>query len=214
MKSNHKYPFLPSFSVRSGRGYKKTNTHILCKYNVEHYILNQYCCSDYWLEIGFGNGDFIINKAIANPNIHFIGCEVYKRGIYSLLNKIIDLNIHNISIYHGDARSLLIDIPDHFLSTLVILFPDPWHKKKHRKRRLLNPYFFEITKNKIKDKMIIATDSENYAKFIQQSASNEFNSIECTRQLSKIIDLNTKYGIKTKEQDPFCFTIHNKKNSQ
>ena len=117
------------------------------------------------LEIGFGMGDFLFQKALAQPNVGFLGCEVYENGVASLLTRIIEANLSNVLIHSGNCTDLLDNLSGAELNAVHLLFPDPWPKSKHHKRR-----FF--TKENI-DKMycalrrggciFIATDIEEYA---------------------------------------------------
>ncbi|MDR2008174.1 MAG: tRNA (guanosine(46)-N7)-methyltransferase TrmB [Alphaproteobacteria bacterium] len=92
------------------------------------------------LEIGFGSGDFIYNSAVANPKSLYVGVEVFANGVASLLDKI-DLSpssLQNILIYNSNVYYLLEKFQENTFDNLYILFPDPWHKTKHHKRRLIN----------------------------------------------------------------------------
>ncbi len=90
-----------------------------------------------FLEIGFGGGEHLAQVAMDNPNDLFIGCEPFVNGVASLLGKIDDNKIENIRIYQADARGLIKEIPNDTLSGVFLLFPDPWSKKRHTKRRFL-----------------------------------------------------------------------------
>lgn len=90
-----------------------------------------------FLEIGFGSGEHIAKMAMSNPNDLFIGCEPFINGVASLLVKIDENKIKNIRIYQFDARILIKGIPENILSGVFLLFPDPWPKRKHIKRRFL-----------------------------------------------------------------------------
>lgn len=102
------------------------------------------------LEIGFGIGDSIIHQAIKNKNINFLGIEVYYTGIFSCMKKAFVNNITNLKIIYFDAIDVLLNmIPDHSIQIIQIFFPDPWPKKKHNKRRLINTSFIKIIRNKL-----------------------------------------------------------------
>ena len=90
------------------------------------------------LEIGFGAGEHLGAQAAAHPNRGFIGCEVYVNGVAALLARIDDGGLDNIRIHDGDARELLEWLPPGVLDQVFILFPDPWPKKRHHKRRLIS----------------------------------------------------------------------------
>ena len=91
-----------------------------------------------WLEIGFGGGEHLFEQARANPNIGFIGCEPFINGVAKLLVNIQRENIENIRIHADDALVLLAQLPPDSIDRLFTLFPDPWPKKRHHKRRLIN----------------------------------------------------------------------------
>lgn len=119
------------------------------------------------VEIGFGNGVFILERAIAEPDINFIGVELYHRGINALAKRIKKSNVENLIIAYADAKKFLTDsLRDNDLTELYINFPDPWPKKRHKKRRLVNANFAKLVYSKMKDKgkIYLATDSENYGK--------------------------------------------------
>ncbi len=91
-----------------------------------------------WLEIGFGGGEHLAIQAINNPQITFIGAEPFVNGVAKLLVAIEENNIDNLAVHDGDVRVLLPKIPDNCLSRLFLLYPDPWHKQRHHKRRMVN----------------------------------------------------------------------------
>jgi len=94
--------------------------------------------SDVWLEIGFGGGEHLLWQAKANPSVGFIGCEPFEDGVVKLLS-VIDLEgITNVRVCAGDARPLLRLLPEATIGRAFILFPDPWPKKRHHKRRLVS----------------------------------------------------------------------------
>ena len=91
------------------------------------------------MEIGFGGGEHLAAQAEANPNVGFIGCEPFLNGVAKLLNLIQQHDLLNIRIHDEDARDLIELMPDSCLAAIYLLYPDPWPKKKHHKRRFLNP---------------------------------------------------------------------------
>jgi tRNA (guanine-N7-)-methyltransferase len=95
--------------------------------------------SEVWLEIGFGSGEHLLWQAARHPHAGFIGCEPFINGLASLLGEIDREGLHNIRIHDGDARDVLAWLPSGSLRRIVILFPDPWPKKRHAKRRLISP---------------------------------------------------------------------------
>ena len=92
-----------------------------------------------WLEIGFGAGEHLAWQAARRPDVGFIGCEPFMNGVAALLSRIVDGNLTNIRIFPDDARLLLARLGAGQVSRLAMLFPDPWPKKRHHKRRIVNP---------------------------------------------------------------------------
>lgn len=92
-----------------------------------------------WLEIGFGAGEHLIAQAEANPRIAFIAAEIFLNGIASLVKNISDKKLSNIRIFDNDVRSLLPLLPNASINKIFLLFPDPWPKSRHAKRRFINP---------------------------------------------------------------------------
>lgn len=93
----------------------------------------------YWLEIGFGKGEHLAWQAQQNPEVGLIGCEPYLNGVAGLLSYIDDEAIENIRIYGDDARHVLKALPDASLERVFLIHPDPWPKRRHARRRFMNP---------------------------------------------------------------------------
>ena len=94
--------------------------------------------SAYWLEIGFGGGEHLAAQAALNPDVGFIGCEPFVNGVASLLAVIQDQNLKNIRLFDDDVRYLLPGFRDGAFEQVFLLYPDPWPKKKHNRRRMIN----------------------------------------------------------------------------
>lgn len=99
-----------------------------------------------WVEIGFGGGEHAIAQAAANPRVGLIACEVFENGICSLLSSLIPEGDEatspvpgNLRLFTDDARILLRDLPDGALAKIFLMFPDPWPKSRHAKRRFVHP---------------------------------------------------------------------------
>lgn len=119
-----------------------------------------------FLEIGYGNGTGLTTLAQQHPEHNFIGIEVFKPGIMALLQQIHTLNLTNIRLYHGDAVTILANcIAPQSLQGIQIFFPDPWPKKRHHKRRLIQPATVTIVTNTLKNRgsLHLATDWQDYA---------------------------------------------------
>ncbi|HEX4918497.1 MAG TPA: tRNA (guanosine(46)-N7)-methyltransferase TrmB [Limnobacter sp.] len=119
-----------------------------------------------WLEIGFGMGETTAKIAAAHPHVNYLGVEIYTAGVGSLLKKIEEQGLQNIRIISHDVVEVLQDmIPDGCLDKVLLYFPDPWRKKKHHKRRLIQTEFVAKLATKMKPGGVLhcATDWENYA---------------------------------------------------
>lgn len=130
------------------------------------------------VEIGFGMGDSLAEMAAANPDRDFMGIEVHRPGVGKLLNYIETLGLKNLRIYCHDAVEILCDcIADGSIDTVQIFFPDPWHKKKHHKRRLVQPAFIAALIRKLKPggRIHLATDWQNYAEHMMEVMSQAEN---------------------------------------
>lgn len=118
------------------------------------------------LEIGFGMGQSLLEMAQAAPEQDFIGIEVYQAGVGALLNGLLASNINNVRVYNCDALDVLKKaVPDASLDRVMLFFPDPWHKSRHHKRRIVQPDFARLVCSKLKVGGIfhLATDWQPYA---------------------------------------------------
>ena len=128
------------------------------------------------LEIGFGMGQSLVEMAAAAPEKNFIGIEVHKPGVGRLLHSMADQQVNNIRVYCHDAVEVLQDcVADASLDTVQIFFPDPWHKKRHHKRRLIQPAFVTQLVRKLRPGGLLhlATDWENYAEQMMEVLTAE-----------------------------------------
>jgi tRNA (guanine-N7-)-methyltransferase len=92
-----------------------------------------------WLEIGFGGGEHMAAQAARHPDVLILGAEPFQNGVASALRHIDEQGLPNVRLQDGDARELLARLPDASVARVFILFPDPWPKARHHKRRLVNP---------------------------------------------------------------------------
>lgn len=164
--------FIKSF-VKRGRGLSSKDKEILeqnlPKYKIDKDVIEKLDTATHInLEIGFGSGEFINNVSQKKPEEIFIGCEPYSTGVVKLLKNIEKNNIENIYIFNDDARTLLQEMPNNFLSKVFILFPDPWPKARHHKRRIINQALLNLLKEKMKEgsRLFIATDHADYKEWI------------------------------------------------
>lgn len=120
-----------------------------------------------WLEVGFGGGEHLAWQAVQNPHVGLIGAEPFVNGVAKLLSAIDDNGLENIRIHFGDARPLMEALPDASLSRIFVLHPDPWPKKKHYKRRMISPWFFEEASRLLRPggELRVASDIEDYVRW-------------------------------------------------
>lgn len=177
------------FGRRKGRVIRKTKTTLLDAFlpkikitedtAIDKQTLFGKAVEKVYLEIGFGNGEHLAGQAKNNPEVGFIGAEVFQNGVANLLSLITGIkdgtdlpeviNLENgrsdnIRVYDDDMRLLFPRIPDNFLDKVFVLFPDPWPKKRHASRRFINPdNLKEIARVLKKDGILrVATDHKVY----------------------------------------------------
>jgi len=119
---------------------------------------------DIWLEIGFGAGEHLAAQAHRNPGIGFIGVEPYVAGTAKLLAKIVTGEVANIRLYQSDARDIIETLPDASLGCVFVLFPDPWPKTRHHKRRLISTEMLDSLARLLRPgaELRFATDDPGY----------------------------------------------------
>lgn len=127
------------------------------------------------LEIGFGMGDSLVTMAVQNPQNDYLGIEVHTPGVGSLLLGVEEHQLSNIRVSQDDAVEVLANnIPNNSLTGVQLFFPDPWHKTRHHKRRIVQLEFVEL----LQQKLIVggffhmATDWQNYAEHMLEVMSN------------------------------------------
>ena len=120
-----------------------------------------------WLEIGFGGGEHLAWQAERNPDIGMIGAEPFVNGVAKLLVEIDDKKLDNIRIHFGDARPLIEALPDGALARIFVLHPDPWPKKRHHKRRMVSPWFYDQAMRLLQPggELRIASDIPDYIRW-------------------------------------------------
>ena len=119
-----------------------------------------------WLEIGFGGGEHLSARAAQNPDINYIGCEPFNNGIAKLLVAIDEQELNNVRLYSNDARHVLNALPEASLEGVYLLYPDPWPKKRHHKRRFVSKETLDLLSRAIKPggTLIIASDIPDYVR--------------------------------------------------
>lgn len=133
---------------------------------------------DVWLEIGFGGGEHLIWQAEHNPDVGIIGCEPFLDGVVKVVDAVQTRGLSNLRLFPDDARHLLRWLPDASVGRAFILFPDPWPKSRHHKRRLVSaPFLSSLARiMRLGAELRIATDIGDYARttLIAARATPEF----------------------------------------
>ncbi|HEY9235333.1 MULTISPECIES: tRNA (guanosine(46)-N7)-methyltransferase TrmB [Phenylobacterium] len=118
-----------------------------------------------WLEIGFGGGEHMASQAARRPDVLIVGCEPFLNGVASAVRHVDEQGLSNVRIHDGDARELAARMPTGCLSRVFILFPDPWPKARHHKRRIVQPEMVAELARLLKPggRLRFATDVAGYA---------------------------------------------------
>ncbi len=119
------------------------------------------------LEVGFGGGEHLASQAVAHPQTGFIGCEPFENGVAKLLTQVRARGLSNVRVHPDDARDILARLPDASLSVLFVLFPDPWPKFRHHKRRFIQARTLDEIARILKfgGELRVATDHPDYAQW-------------------------------------------------
>ena len=119
-----------------------------------------------WLEVGFGGGEHMVHQAAANPDVGIIGAEPYINGVAMLLGKIRRAGVENLAVHPGDARDLMDVLPDNSISRAFLLYPDPWPKARHHRRRFVTQEHLVPLARVLKPGAIfrVATDIPDYVR--------------------------------------------------
>jgi tRNA (guanine-N7-)-methyltransferase len=117
------------------------------------------------LEIGFGGGEHLVAAASQEPDVDYLGCEPFVNGMAKLLSRIDAQALANIRLYQGDAAEVLDSLPDASLSRVYLFYPDPWPKRRHRKRRFVGPENLARLARVLRPggELRFATDIDDYA---------------------------------------------------
>jgi tRNA (guanine-N7-)-methyltransferase len=121
--------------------------------------------AEVWLEAGFGGGEHLVGQAALRPDVLLLGAEPFLNGQATALARIEDLGLVNVRLHGGDVRALMARLPEASLERMFVLFPDPWPKSRHHKRRLIEPGFVAETARLLKPggRLRLATDWADYA---------------------------------------------------
>jgi len=119
-----------------------------------------------WLEIGFGGGEHLVHQAAENPQAAIIGCEPFINGVAMLLGKIRRAGVENVKVYPGDVRNLFDVLPEASIDKAFLLYPDPWPKARHHRRRFVTPEHLEPLARVLKPgaEFRVATDIPDYVR--------------------------------------------------
>ena len=132
-----------------------------------------------WLEIGFGGGEHMASQAARAPDVLIVGCEPFLNGVASAVRHVAEQDLKNVRIHDGDARELAARLPDASLDRVFILFPDPWPKARHHKRRIVQSDMVAELARVLKPggRLRFATDVAGYADWALERilASPEFD---------------------------------------
>lgn len=168
------------YGRRHGKPLKKTSAARFEKYFPEYSLsadqvelsdpasLFDHNPKEIWLEIGFGKGEHLIAQAKANPDIGLIGCEPFINGVSGLIDHMDREGVTNIRFFMDDARLLMDALPANSITRAFILFPDPWRKKRHYKRRVVNAGNLAVLSRLLKKQaeLRIGTDHHDYCRWI------------------------------------------------
>ena len=137
-----------------------------------------------WIEVGFGAGEHLEWQARHNPTVGLIGCEPFLNGIARILTAIDAKHLTNIRLLHDDARLLLAALPDQSVQRAFVLFPDPWPKARHHKRRFICPKTMaEFARTMVPDgELRIATDDSGYQAWILEHVLRQGDFIWTARR--------------------------------
>ena len=123
-------------------------------------------CKPVWLEVGFGGGEHIVHQAAQNPDVGIIGCEPYINGVATLLGKIRKAGVTNLAVHPGDARDMMDVLPEASIDKAFLLYPDPWPKARHHRRRFVTEeHLVPLAKClKVGAEFRVATDIPDYVR--------------------------------------------------
>ncbi|WP_390915236.1 tRNA (guanine(46)-N(7))-methyltransferase TrmB [Pseudosulfitobacter sp. SM2401] len=119
-----------------------------------------------WLEIGFGGGEHLVHQCASNPDVGIIGCEPYINGVAMLLGKIRKAGVENLAVYPGDVRDMFDVLPEASIDKAFLLYPDPWPKSRHHRRRFVTPEHLAPLARVLKpgSEFRVATDIPDYVR--------------------------------------------------
>ncbi len=156
-----------------------------------------------WLEIGFGGGEHLAHQAALHPDICFIGAEPFVNGVAKLLAQIETNDLVNIRIHDGDVRDLLGDLPASALDRILLLYPDPWPKARHHKRRLVNQATLTQFHRLLKPRglFLFASDWPDYVEWTRTEVAAQGGFVEKGDSARPFEDwIETRYETKARRE--------------
>ncbi|MBL9059969.1 MAG: tRNA (guanosine(46)-N7)-methyltransferase TrmB [Mangrovicoccus sp.] len=137
-----------------------------------------------WLEIGFGGGEHLVHQAARNPDVGLIGCEPFVNGVAMLLGKVRAAGVTNLRIHPGDVRDLFDVLPPASVDRAFLLYPDPWPKARHHRRRFVTPEHLDPLARALAPGAVfrVATDIPDYVRqtLEQMDARDDFDTVAAT----------------------------------
>ena len=126
-----------------------------------------------WLEVGFGAGEHLVAQALANPGVGLIGCEPFVNGVAMALRRIEEAGVAKVRLHPGDARDLIEILPPSAIGRVFLLYPDPWPKARHHRRRFINPENLALLAPAMAAgaELRVATDIAAYADHARQAVA-------------------------------------------
>ena len=169
------------------------------------------------LEVGFGGGENLLNMIASDEESYYIGCEPYLNGLTNFLVNLDTKYYEIVKVFKDDVRLLLHYVPNSFFNNIFILFPDPWPKERHRKRKMINKENAKLIIDKLKNKgkVYLATDVEKYF-FEMVEVFNKLKNVCISNKdnfrLRPNLIVSTRYERKAidKKKQPFFLVV--KKN--
>lgn len=190
------YKKIKTYSRSIGKSLSNNQLNIMNEY-FEKYSLNTFLnkYSNFILEIGFGNSENLFWLSDHNPNTGIIGIDPFKNSCSKAISKLVKTNqTENIFIINDDALKLMNQFPNNLFEKIYILFPDPWPKKKHNKRRIINEENLNNFLQKTKSYIYFATDNQDYFENVS-SICNKIQGIKSKifKQKPDNFSILTKY---------------------
>ena len=166
-----------------------------------------------WLEIGFGGGEHFLEQLQRNPDVHLLGCEAYENGVANLAKTLKREDYARVRLFPQDIRLCLPEIPAETFSRIFILFPDPWSKKRHHKRRLLQPAFLKELARTLQPggQIRISSDDLPYIEWVEALFEGDASFSPLYAYNANTVAFwpkdwpRTRYGNKALQQKKSCF---------